>query len=43
MDLPGGSEIDMLNSLNKLKKYDKNIKIYPGHGEYTCLYKENLY
>ena len=37
MDLPGGNEKDMMNSLEKIKKYDKNIKIYPGHGEYTYL------
>ena len=40
MDLLGGSKKDMLNSLNKMKKYDKSINIYPGHGEYTYLYKE---
>ena len=43
MDLPGGSEKDMIESLNKMKKYDKNIKIYPGHGNSTYLYKEDLY
>ena len=36
-DLPGGSEKDMMKSLEKIKNYDKNIKIYPGHGEYTYL------
>lgn len=40
MDLPGGSQKDMINSLEKMKKYDKNIKVYPGHGEYTYLYNE---
>lgn len=40
IDLPGGSEIDMIKSLNKIKKYDKSIKIYPGHRESTHLYKE---
>lgn len=39
-DLPGGDMADMLNSLNKIKKYDKNIIIYPGHGESTSLGKE---
>lgn len=43
MDLEGGSTIDMKNSLEKMKKYDSNIKIYPGHGNSTYLYKENLY
>lgn len=34
MDLPGGSEEDMQDSLNKLKKIIKSeTKIYPGHGE----------
>ena len=40
MDLPGGNEIDMVNSLEKIKKYEKNIKVYPGHGNNTYLYKE---
>ena len=40
MDLPGGSKKEMINSLEKIKKYDKNIKIYPGHGESTYLYDE---
>lgn len=43
MDLEGGNSSDMMNSLKKLKKYDKNIKVYPGHGELTYLYNENLY
>lgn len=41
MDLEGGNILDMKNSLEKIKKYDQNIKIYPGHGESTYLYKEN--
>lgn len=36
-DLPGGSEIEMKESLKKIKKYPKDIKIYPGHGESTTL------
>ena len=40
MDLPGGNYNDMLNSLNKLRKYDKDIKIYPGHGDSTYLKHE---
>ena len=43
IDLEGGSTIDMKNSLVKIKKYDGGIKIYPGHGNSTYLYKENLY
>ena len=42
MDLEGGNALDMKKSLDKMKKYDGNIKIYPGHGESTYLYKENL-
>ena len=37
VDLPGGSYMNMLNSLNKISRYDKNIEIYPGHGEKTYL------
>lgn len=36
-DLPGGNYKDMLISLNKMKKYNKDIIIYPGHGEKTYL------
>lgn len=39
MDLEGGSTVDMKKSLDKIKKYDKNIKLYPGHGNSTYLYK----
>lgn len=37
IDLPGGNYIDMLNSLEKVKKYDKDIEVYPGHGDKTYL------
>lgn len=40
MDLEGGSILDMKNSLNKMKKYDKDIIIYPGHGDKTILKNE---
>ena len=42
----GGSEQDMFKSLERIKEYDSNIKIYPGHGESTTLKKEfnsNIY
>ena len=39
-DLPGGNYKEMLNSLRKIKKYNKNIKVYPGHGDFTYLYNE---
>mgnify|MGYP002857734268 CR=1 FL=1 len=31
-DLSGGNYIEMMKSLEKMKKYDSNIKIFPGHG-----------
>lgn len=40
IDLPGGNYKDMLNSLEKIKKYDKDIIVYPGHGDKTILYNE---
>ena len=43
MDLPGGNIIDMNNSLNKIKKYNKSSIIYPGHGENTTLGDVILY
>ena len=33
----GGNYLDMINSINKISKYNKDIKIYPGHGEYSYL------
>ena len=32
-----GSIKDMNESINKIKKYDKNIILYPGHGDKTTL------
>lgn len=40
IDLPGGNYNDMLNSLNKISKYNKNILVYPGHGANTYLKDE---
>lgn len=42
-DLLGGSAKDMLESLNKIKKFDEDIKIYPGHGNTTILGYEKKY
>lgn len=36
-DLEGGNIKDMMNSLNKMKSYDKEIMIYPGHGDSSKL------
>lgn len=37
MDLPGGSVLDMEESLNKVRNYPSDLAIYPGHGEPTTL------
>lgn len=37
VDLPGGDENDMKQSIVKILQYDDNIKLYPGHGEETNL------
>ena len=45
-DLDGGNEKDMNESIMKLKKYDDDIIIYPGHGDKTILgyeKKNNIY
>ena len=45
-DLEGGNILKMKESINKIKKYDKNITIYPGHGDKTNLgyeLKNNYY
>ena len=36
-DLPGGDNIDMKKSLEKILTYDENIKLYPGHDDETTL------
>ena len=36
-DLPGGNIDNMFKSIEKIKQYDKDITIYPGHGEKTIL------
>lgn len=43
VDLPGGSFSDMINSINKLKKYDDEIILYPGHGDKTTIGHEKKY
>lgn len=42
-DLPTGSYENMLESINKIKKYDDDIKIYPGHDDISCLGHEKEY
>ena len=39
-DLKGGNYKEMLKSINMIKKYDKDITIYPGHGNSTTLKEE---
>lgn len=39
-DLQGGNFNEMLKSIELIKKYDDDIKIYPGHGESTNLLYE---
>ena len=39
-DLPSGNNLEMQKSIDKIKQYDKNIKIYPGHGDFTTLQYE---
>lgn len=40
VDLLGGNINDMKKSLDKMKKYNDDIKIYPGHGDSTILGNE---
>ncbi len=39
-DLPGGDPIEMQDSIEKIKNYDKTITIYPGHYEESTLENE---
>ncbi len=46
IDLENSNELDMINSINKIKKYPNDITLYPGHGEITNLEYEkenNIY
>lgn len=40
MDLPGGNEKEMQESLELISQYDDEIIIYPGHGPSTILGEE---
>lgn len=37
VDLPGGSDIEMKESIKKILEYDDDIVLYPGHYEMTTL------
>ena len=39
-DLPGGSDIEMQQSIEKIKTYPDNTILYPGHNEITTLLEE---
>ncbi len=39
-DLPGGSELEMKESINKILEYSDDIKLYPGHYQETTLGEE---
>lgn len=42
-DLEGGDYNKMMSSISKIKKYPKDMKIYPGHGRKTTLEEEIKY
>lgn len=42
-DLPTGNEVEMENSINKIKQFNKEIKLYPGHGDITTIDDEIKY
>lgn len=39
-DLEGGNFSEMLDSIDKIKKYDRDTLVYPGHGRKTTLGEE---
>ncbi len=39
-DFPFSNPKDMKKSINKILKWEKNIRIYPGHGANTSLFQE---
>lgn len=42
-DLPTGNDIEMVSSIKKIKQYDKDTVLYPGHGEETTIEHELEY
>ena len=42
-DLDGGNFSFMYDSIQKIKQYDDDIVIYPGHGESSTLGEEKKY
>lgn len=42
-DLPGGDMKEMIKSIEKIKKYDNDIVLYPGHGDKSMLGYEKKY
>ena len=42
-DLDDGNEGEMYNSIEKIKKYDDDIIIFPGHGDSSVLGNEKKY
>jgi glyoxylase-like metal-dependent hydrolase (beta-lactamase superfamily II) len=41
VDFPYSNPQDMVKSLMKLSKLPKDVKVYPGHGSFTTIGKEN--
>lgn len=39
-DLPGGSDVEMKESITKILEYPADITLYPGHNEITTLKEE---
>lgn len=40
VDLPGGSQSEMNESIKRFKEFDFDVTLYPGHGEKTTLNNE---
>ncbi|WP_305204800.1 MBL fold metallo-hydrolase, partial [Dubosiella newyorkensis] len=40
VDLPSGSEKDMIESIHYLKTLDPDLRVYPGHGPSTSIGQE---
>ena len=42
-DLPGGQFLTLLNSLHRLKTFETDYRVFPGHAESTTLAQEKRY
>jgi hydroxyacylglutathione hydrolase len=43
VDLPGGSPEEMVASLDRLRRFDDGLRVFPGHGGNTSIGRERAW